>query len=127
MLAAQAAFTLAQLLSQRLAWLSEVLAAIEHDAGLARLGLTEAVLSVMLGAALEPVLQARHSTGPSGLQSLDLEATECYAWLNYIKKRAYSKTPITQVQHWLAPRRTLHCWCKAESEDPGHQQGPMMP
>ena len=67
--AAQAAFTLAQLLTQRLAWLSEVLAAIEHDAGLARLGLTEAVLSVMLGAALEPVLQARHSTGPSGLQS----------------------------------------------------------
>lgn len=102
--AVQVAFALSQLLSHRLAFLKGVLAAIEHDAGLARLGLTEAVLlGVLHGGLLKPVLMERHANGPSGLQSLDLELTQRYAWVSFINNRACSKNPVTQVPPWPAP------------------------
>ena len=105
--AVQTASALEHLLHERVVQYSAVLAAVEQDAALARHGLTQKVLSAMLGIGLQPLLLARHSEGPLGLHSLDLEATARCAWLTYFKNCACSSTPVTQVQPLTCSSRLL--------------------
>ena len=92
----QVATAFAELLGQRVVRLQAVLAAVEQDAALARHGLTEPMMSTMLGPGLKALLLTRHS-GPQGLQPLNLEATQRCAWGLYFRSFACSRAPITQV------------------------------
>ena len=85
------------LLRQRVVSYAAVLAAVEQDAALAQHGVTRHLLSAMLGPCLQPLLLARHSEGPVGLESLDLQATARCAWRTYFNNCACSRTPVTQV------------------------------
>ena len=105
--ALQTAAALEHLLCECVVRYSGVLAAVEQDAALARHGLTQEVLSAMLGIGLQPLLLARHSEGPLGLQSLDLEATARCAWLTYFKNCACSSIPVTQVRPLTCSSRLL--------------------
>lgn len=94
--AAQVASNLAELLGHQVVRLKEVLAAIEQHAALAQHGLTQALLSAILGFGLQSVLEARLVTGPQGLRDLDMKNVERLVWINFLH-RVFRKSPVTQA------------------------------
>ena len=80
----------------RVVRLADILAAVDHDDGLARHGLAAIPADLIFGGLL-PLIQARHQTGPVELQRLNLKAVLHCAWQNYFQNVASSQLPVTQV------------------------------
>ena len=97
----QAVSALCQLMSARFTRLGDILVAVEHHAGLARHGLTEAPAANLLFSLL-PLFQARHNSGPVKLQRPNPDFVMLDVWRNYFKTLAGSKTPVSQVHSSVA-------------------------
>ena len=95
--AAQVTQALAQLVSARVARLSEVLSAVEQHEGLSRHGLSQAPVTLMYSNLLA-LIKARLGSGPVSLKCLDMETIMLDVWRTYYRALAGSRSPITQVQ-----------------------------
>ena len=104
--AMQAVSALAQVVNARCSRLTDILAAVNHHAALARQGLRDALADVLLPSMLS-LIQARLASGPVQLQRTDPEVIMVDVWRNYFKSLAGSKTPITQVRFPVAVSRAL--------------------
>ena len=102
----QAASALAQVINARYSRLTDILAALDRHAALARHGLRDALADVLLPSMLS-LIQARLASGPVQLQRADPEVIMVDVWRNYFKSLAGSKTPITQVRFPMAVFRDL--------------------